>query len=142
MCEGDCFMFFFLLLQRVQAALPPSQQHHMSVTMTPPRVVTNTPVHEHTPSWQQGQSNHHSSKEQQKVNNHSMVQQQANNHSKGQAPKRSHRDYIFGKVIGEGSFSTVYLAKDIHNGKECASKQALCTIRTVHCHSNTHHCNQ
>lgn len=115
--------------KRVQAALPPSQQHHMSVTMTPPRVVTNTPVHEHTPSWQQGQSNHHSSKEQQKVNNHSMVQQQANNHSKGQAPKRSHRDYIFGKVIGEGSFSTVYLAKDIHNGKECAIK--VCEKRHI-----------
>jgi type VI protein secretion system component Hcp len=108
----------------------------MSVTMTPPRV-TNTPVLENTPNWQQGQpnhhgttqlSNHHSSKEQQKGNHHSMVQQQTNNHSKEQAPKRSHRDYIFGKVIGEGSFSTVYLAKDIHNGKECASKQEFCLL--------------
>lgn len=36
--------------------------------------------------------------------------------------KRSPEDYIFGKVIGEGSFSTVYLAKDIHTSKEFASK--------------------
>jgi hypothetical protein len=103
----------------------------MSMTMTPPRVVTNTPLQENTPNWQQGQPNHHgtsqlsnlhSTKEQQIVNNHSMVQQQTNHNSKDQAPKRSHRDYIFGKVIGEGSFSTVYLAKDIHTSKECASK--------------------
>lgn len=38
------------------------------------------------------------------------------------ASKRSARDFIFGKVIGEGSFSTVYLAKDIHTHKEYASK--------------------
>lgn len=124
--------------KRVHAALPPPQQHHMSVTMTPPRVVTNTPVQENTPNWQQGQSNHHgtsqlsnhhSTKEQQKVNHLSMVHQQTNNHSKGQAPKRSHRDYIFGKVIGEGSFSTVYLAKDIHSSKECAVK--VCEKRHI-----------
>lgn len=36
--------------------------------------------------------------------------------------KRSASDFIFGKVIGEGSFSTVYLAKDIHTNKEFASK--------------------
>lgn len=36
--------------------------------------------------------------------------------------KRSSTDYIFGKVLGEGSFSTVYLAKDIHTNKEYASK--------------------
>lgn len=36
--------------------------------------------------------------------------------------KRSPEDYVFGKVIGEGSFSTVYLAKDIHTSKEFASK--------------------
>jgi len=127
----SCFMFVFLLLQRVHAALPASQQHHMSMAVTPPRVVTNTPLQENTPNWQQCQPNHHgtsqlpnlhSTKEQQKVNSHSMVQQQMNHNSKGQAPKRSHRDYIFGKVIGEGSFSTVYLAKDIHTSKECASK--------------------
>jgi hypothetical protein len=129
--KPNCFVFLFLLLQRVHAALPPPQQHHMSIAMTPPRVVTNTPLQENTPNWQQGQPNNHGTsqlsnlhrtKEQQKVNNHSMVRQQTNHNSKGQAPKRSHRVYIFGKVIGEGSFSTVYLAKDIHTGKECASK--------------------
>lgn len=36
--------------------------------------------------------------------------------------KRSPEDYVFGKVLGEGSFSTVYLAKDIHTNKEFASK--------------------
>jgi len=124
--------------KRVHAALPPPQQHHMSIAMTPPRVVTNAPLQENTPNWQQGQPNHHgtsqlsnlhSTKEPQKVNNHSMVQQQTNHNSKGQAPKRSHRDYIFGKVIGEGSFSTVYLAKDIHTGKECAIK--VCEKRHI-----------
>lgn len=30
--------------------------------------------------------------------------------------------FRFGKVIGEGSFSTVYLAKEIKSGKEYASK--------------------
>jgi hypothetical protein len=119
--------FLFLLLQRVQAALPP-QQHHMSVTMTSPRVVANPPVHENTPNWQQGATQ---LTNQQKANHHSMVQQQTNNHTKGQAPKRSHRDYIFGKVIGEGSFSTVYLAKDIHNGKECASKETVLFLYSV-----------
>nr|XP_023025583.1 3-phosphoinositide-dependent protein kinase 1-like [Leptinotarsa decemlineata]ALE20563.1 pdk [Leptinotarsa decemlineata] len=36
--------------------------------------------------------------------------------------KRTPTDYIFGKVLGEGSFSTVYLAKDVHTGKEFAIK--------------------
>lgn len=36
--------------------------------------------------------------------------------------KKSAESYRFGKVIGEGSFSTVYLAKDIESGKEYASK--------------------
>jgi hypothetical protein len=36
--------------------------------------------------------------------------------------KRSANDFRFGKSIGEGSFSTVYLAKDIHTNKEFASK--------------------
>lgn len=36
--------------------------------------------------------------------------------------KRSLNDYIFGKVIGEGSFSTVFLAKDIHTGRQYAIK--------------------
>ncbi|KAL7631977.1 UNVERIFIED_CONTAM: hypothetical protein RMT77_017704 [Armadillidium vulgare] len=36
--------------------------------------------------------------------------------------KRSDKDFIFGKLIGEGSFSSVYLAKDIHSGNEYAIK--------------------
>lgn len=36
--------------------------------------------------------------------------------------KRSPSDYIFGKVLGEGSFSTVYLAKDVHTSREYAIK--------------------
>ncbi|XP_022901981.1 3-phosphoinositide-dependent protein kinase 1 [Onthophagus taurus] len=36
--------------------------------------------------------------------------------------KKSTEDFIFGKAIGEGSFSTVYLAKDIHTNKEYAIK--------------------
>ena len=36
--------------------------------------------------------------------------------------KKSDADFIFGKAIGEGSFGTVYLAKDIHTAKVFASK--------------------
>lgn len=36
--------------------------------------------------------------------------------------KRTANDYRFGKTIGEGSFSTVYLAKDIYTNKEVASE--------------------
>ncbi|XP_058799944.1 3-phosphoinositide-dependent protein kinase 1 isoform X2 [Phymastichus coffea] len=43
--------------------------------------------------------------------------------------KRSPEDFIFGKVIGEGSFSTVYLAKDIHTSKEYAIK--VCEKRHI-----------
>lgn len=37
-------------------------------------------------------------------------------------PKRTANDYRFGKTIGEGSFSSVYIAQDIHTKKEVASK--------------------
>ncbi|XP_011310738.1 3-phosphoinositide-dependent protein kinase 1 isoform X2 [Fopius arisanus] len=43
--------------------------------------------------------------------------------------KRTAKDFIFGKVIGEGSFSTVYLAKDIHTGREYAIK--VCDKRYI-----------
>lgn len=36
--------------------------------------------------------------------------------------RRTPNDFRFGKSIGEGSFSTVYLAKDIHSSREYASK--------------------
>lgn len=45
--------------------------------------------------------------------------------------KRSSDDFIFGKVIGEGSFSTVYLAKDIHTNKEFASKCEIIAVNLV-----------
>ena len=34
-------------------------------------------------------------------------------------------DYIFGKLIGEGSFSSVFLAKDVKLNKEVAIKVSL-----------------
>lgn len=43
--------------------------------------------------------------------------------------KRCVNDFIFGKQIGEGSFSTVYLAKDIHTSKEWAVK--VCEKRQI-----------
>lgn len=43
--------------------------------------------------------------------------------------KRTPKDFIFGKVIGEGSFSTVYIAKDIHTSKEYAIK--VCEKRHI-----------
>ncbi|XP_055601642.1 3-phosphoinositide-dependent protein kinase 1 isoform X1 [Uranotaenia lowii] len=39
-----------------------------------------------------------------------------------QQTKRNASDFVFGKLIGEGSYSVVYLAKDIHTGKEYAVK--------------------
>lgn len=42
------------------------------------------------------------------------------------APTRqSANDFRFGKMIGEGSFSTVFLAKNIHTNRECASEWLL-----------------
>lgn len=45
-----------------------------------------------------------------------------NTYTNGIGSKRTPNDFRFGKSIGEGSFSTVYLAKDIHTSKEYASK--------------------
>ena len=36
--------------------------------------------------------------------------------------KAAPEDYIFGKLIGEGSYASVFLAKDIKNDKEVAVK--------------------
>lgn len=36
--------------------------------------------------------------------------------------KRTADDFLFGRQIGEGSFSVVYLAKDVYKQKEFASK--------------------
>ncbi|CAL1278763.1 unnamed protein product [Larinioides sclopetarius] len=43
--------------------------------------------------------------------------------------KKSAKDFRFGKLIGEGSFSMVYLAKDIHTNREYAIK--VCEKRHI-----------
>lgn len=43
----------------------------------------------------------------------------------GMPAKKSANDFVFGKTIGEGSFSTVYLAKDIHTRNEYASELSM-----------------
>ncbi|CAH2091247.1 unnamed protein product [Euphydryas editha] len=53
------------------------------------------------------------------------VQTPTSTHSSNQTykhTKRTAKDYIFGKLIGDGCYSTVFLAKDIHTGKEYAIK--------------------
>ncbi|CAL4060799.1 unnamed protein product, partial [Meganyctiphanes norvegica] len=42
--------------------------------------------------------------------------------SKGTGERRTADDFYFGKLIGEGSFSNVFLAKDIHTNQEYAVK--------------------
>ncbi|XP_058974945.1 3-phosphoinositide-dependent protein kinase 1-like isoform X2 [Musca domestica] len=44
-------------------------------------------------------------------------------------PKKSPKDFIFGKYIGEGSFSTVYLAVDVNTKREYAIK--VCEKRLI-----------
>ncbi|XP_034483533.1 3-phosphoinositide-dependent protein kinase 1 isoform X2 [Drosophila innubila] len=44
-------------------------------------------------------------------------------------PRRSPNDFIFGRYIGEGSFSMVYLAVDIHSHREYAIK--VCEKRLI-----------
>ncbi|XP_055689790.1 3-phosphoinositide-dependent protein kinase 1 isoform X1 [Lutzomyia longipalpis] len=54
--------------------------------------------------------------------NNSRVPGNATTPRSGVPTKRSATDFRFGKTIGEGSFSTVYLAKDIHTRREYAIK--------------------
>lgn len=80
--------------------------------------------------------------------NDTTQQQQSESPTAGQlaaAHKRptklSANDFRFGKSIGEGSFSTVYLAKDIHTNKEYASKWRILIVFvifniTYHFHAN------
>lgn len=39
-------------------------------------------------------------------------------------PRRSESDYHFGRVLGEGSFSTVYVARELASRKEYASESS------------------
>ncbi|XP_067003119.1 3-phosphoinositide-dependent protein kinase 1 isoform X2 [Anabrus simplex] len=96
---GDCGF-----TQRIANSLPmpqsdPPVQPVLSVTMSPPR------------------AGHDTAKQQHPVTNNSVP------------AKKTPKDFIFGKVIGEGSFSTVYLAKDIHTSKEYAIK--VCEKRHI-----------
>lgn len=46
--------------------------------------------------------------------------------NRAQVPaKKSAMDFCFGKIIGEGSYSTVYLAKCVHSNREYASEYTL-----------------
>lgn len=49
-------------------------------------------------------------------------QRSANDKMATKVHKRKVDDFIFGKIIGEGSFSSVYLAKDKHTGRQYAIK--------------------
>ncbi|XP_037950154.1 3-phosphoinositide-dependent protein kinase 1 [Teleopsis dalmanni] len=44
-------------------------------------------------------------------------------------PRRSPKDFVFGKIIGEGSFSVVYLGRDVHTRREYAIK--VCEKRLI-----------
>lgn len=92
-----------LCFQRVPALPVQCEKPPLTVTMTPPRAldVLNQP-------------------QQQLPNNPAAANNAIN--AAAAPTRRAPRDYIFGKVIGEGSFSTVYLAKDIHTHQEVASE--------------------
>lgn len=74
--------------------------------------------------------NHHQQQQHQQCNGADTNRMVASKHpaaptATGQTTvpqKRSALDFRFGKSIGEGSFSTVYLAEDIHTKKEYASE--------------------
>ncbi|CAH1724853.1 3-phosphoinositide-dependent protein kinase 1 isoform X1 [Aphis gossypii] len=93
------------------AAFHHQPQQQIVVMPPPPTMQTTTPP---TPSTQATQTSQ-------------VVQVNGGSQSltaKNMMPvtKRNPKDYIFGKVIGEGSYSTVYLAKDIHTNREHAIK--------------------
>lgn len=65
------------------------------------------------------------------TNNANMATPNSNN---TRPAKRTANDYRFGKTIGEGSFSSVYIAQDIHTKKEVASKLIFLIELSPQCH--------
>lgn len=60
------------------------------------------------------------------MKNSAMQDSNKKSESSSHAPtKKSAMDFRFGKIIGEGSYSTVYLAQDVHTLKEYASEYLL-----------------
>ncbi|XP_022231868.2 3-phosphoinositide-dependent protein kinase 1 isoform X1 [Drosophila obscura] len=70
------------------------------------------------------QQQHQQQQQQQQQQLQQQQQQQQN-----PPPRRSPNDFIFGRYIGEGSFSMVYLAVDIHSRREYAIK--VCEKRLI-----------
>lgn len=89
-----------------------AKQHQTAEGSTNIPAVTTVPITTHTPSTPQEAA------DVKPVPQSSGVAKSKS----GVRTSRSANDFRFGKTIGEGSFSTVYLAKDIHTGKEYASE--------------------
>lgn len=58
------------------------------------------------------------------ADNQSRQDESATNSNRARLPpnKPTVNDFLFGKLLGEGSFSCVYLAKDVRTQKEYASE--------------------
>uniref|UniRef100_A0A336LXS4 3-phosphoinositide-dependent protein kinase 1 n=1 Tax=Culicoides sonorensis TaxID=179676 RepID=A0A336LXS4_CULSO len=98
-----------------------SPQHKINTTTTttdtPPITTKTTTTSTHQPLGRR------ESLENKTDSNKQQEQQSKSSISKNPVPqRRTADDFRFGKSIGEGSFSTVYLAEDIHTRKEYAIK--------------------
>ncbi|XP_034111441.1 3-phosphoinositide-dependent protein kinase 1 isoform X3 [Drosophila albomicans] len=115
-----------------------------SVTLTPQRVRmysdnnTASTYQRRLQQHQQQQQQQQQQQEQQQQQQQQLQQQQQQQASTSPPaatqqttppPRRSPTDFIFGKYIGEGSFSIVYLAVDIHSRREYAIK--VCEKRLI-----------
>ncbi|XP_054285688.1 putative 3-phosphoinositide-dependent protein kinase 2 isoform X2 [Macrosteles quadrilineatus] len=90
----------------VTVVMPPDTKKPCNGVPPPPPRVPPTP---HTPAPAM-------------VNGSQPQQPQPQQVAPSTPAKRTAKDFIFGKTIGEGSFSTVYLAKDIHTSRDYAIK--------------------
>nr|DBA35728.1 TPA: Phosphoinositide-dependent kinase 1 [Drosophila grimshawi] len=82
----------------------------------------------------QHQQNHHQQQQQQQQEQQQQTSstppaQQQQVQQQTPPPRRSPTDFFFGRYIGEGSFSMVYLAVDIHSRREYAIK--VCEKRLI-----------